>query len=117
MISKRPNLMAIPPRQLKDTHTQLAAMFDAEPSDVREFVTLQQGILERPFEPAKYAGMVELWCNLTGQPPHVLLEMPELLDPFGPQRCVMRLCFLRHHGRNPWPPYEELRTTYKYEFC
>lgn len=114
LISKSPEVMAIPCRQIEDTHTQLGAICVSSPSDVRNFVTQDDEVLRLPLEPTQLAELVELSCDRTGQPPHTMLEAPVLFCHM--QRCLMRLCFLRHQGRNLQPPYEELRMHTAY-FC
>lgn len=97
--------MAIP-CQIEDFHTKLGTMCVAAPSDVRKLVGEYGSLLMRPIEPIQLAALVELWCDLTGQPPHTMLEEARLFRQM--QWCLMRLCFMRHQGHNLQPPYEEL---------
>lgn len=116
LLSRRPEVMAIPCRQIEDVHTQLGAMCIAARGEVRQFVahdggTAQHGMILLRSEWTKTAAMVELYCDLTGQPPplHAFTDFDML------PRRLMRLCFLRHHGRD-LPPYEK-QWTWLPEFC
>lgn len=115
LISEYPGLM-VSPSQVEDTHTQLGSLFAATPDAVRTLVLKDHLALIGTFDRAKWAPVMELWCEQTGNPPHTMLEIPNLFSCWARERVIMRLCFLYQHGRTLEPPWAELNT-YGSDFC